>query len=616
MITDIADNIAGRPLDPALVRRVSELVTRAQEANESLSATRVRAACDELNQFLLEFVPTMGADLRKGLLCTEVLRWAIRLESKLPDCNWFRVAMEAALHSGTYASSTAHLWMKNEVLVQIRMANQGVFEIGAYANHRAKMPALAIMVLENVSGGLYSATQATSAMRVGGASALRILVRGLTFKRRVARFQGEEWWDHRDRNTETINRRLEEYRARQVSKVLAGPLKHLPVVADQRNCITEVAAVRSGRDVVHLTATPLGGVAFRTYSDPERVGTTVSIDLPQLTTAAVVDWQARIDRLYQRRDLGEIRAAAMHTDLHKILLKIGTAVLEPMRTEWPELTRLALVPVGVVATLPLGAATLGEEPAALTFDLTIVPNAPTLLAATLHPRSDSGSVLVATDSGSGERSLPNVVREGQAIAAIHGVELLDLQVTPRQPPIDRRSAWRARVDERWFGVNPVRSAESGLYPAAPHPDGGILDALQKASIAHLACHGSVIEDPVNNSLLMLGEPPISLSEFLIRPVAPGGTVVLSGCSVGGVVATLPNELLGFPAAFLSAGARTVIASTTPVLDTRATRTLLQDVHRALHRGEDGRSALRHAIGMARLRGDHCYNWAGFAAYGV
>ncbi|MFI9503370.1 CHAT domain-containing protein [Nocardia sp. NPDC052566] len=616
MIANIFSSIAGPSIDTTLTQRVSELGARAQVAEESLSVTKVREACAELNQFILEFVPTMGGDLRKSIVATDVLRWAILLESKLPDCNWFRVAMVSALHSGAYANSTAQLWKKNEIVTHLRAANQGVFEIGAYANHRAKMPALAIMLLENVSGGLYSATQAMTAMRVGGTNAWQILGRAFKYQRRVSKFRGEEWWNHQDRDTALINQRIEEFRARQVSKVLNGPVEYLPTEADLHNCVTEAAAVRSGCDVVHLAATPMGGVAFRTYCDAERIGRTTGIDLPNLATAAVCDWRTRIESLYERHDRGEIRSAAMHTELHQVLAEIGAAVLEPIRGTWPELTRLALAPVGVVATLPLGAMTLGREPAQLTFDLTVVPNAPTLLSATLHPRNESGPALVATDPGAGETHLPQVVREGRAIAAIHAVEVLNLQATPRRPPADRRSAWRVRLEERWFGVNPVRPAETGIYPAAPHPDGSVLDALQNAAIAHLACHGSLIEDPVQNSLLMLGDPPISLSEFLICPVAPGGTIVLSGCSVGGVVASLPNELLGFPAAFLSAGARTVIASTTPVLDTRATRVLLQDVHHALHAGQNGRSALRSAITAACTRGDHCYNWAGFAAYGA
>ncbi|WP_246180844.1 CHAT domain-containing protein [Nocardia ninae] len=600
-------------IDPVLVRRVEQLRQQFTLAEGSDSLEQVRATLAELNLFVLEFVPTMGTDLRKALIGTEVLRWAIILETRLPECNWFRVAMMATMHSGAYAHAVAQFWQNDETQMPLRAANQLVFELGAYANHRCSMPAFAPLLLENVSGSLYLATQVMTAIRAVDPDPQRLFDLAQENQRWVADIQSEEFWDHRDRDTRVINRRLEEFRARQVKLVEAAPPHRITLEADVRHCVTELAAVRSGRDIVYVVATPLGGVAFRTFGDTARIGRTVSVDLPGFTSQQVQAWQVRIVELYRRREYDGLGAVALHNELSEILSELGAATLAGIGMHWPDLHAFALAPVGAAATLPLGGALVDGRPAQLHFDMTVVPNASIFLTATLHARPVSRAAVVAVDPSTGDDFLPKVGPEGDAIAAIHQTHSVNLR--PSRTPIpDDDEPIRVRT------MAPSRQREIAddlvLYPAAPHPDGGILDGIERAAIVHLACHGVLVEEPVFNSVLLLGENPISLSEFLIRPVAPGGVVVLSACYVGGVVTSLPNELLGFPAVFLSAGARTVIASAIPVVDSRATITFLEDLHRGLRAGEEGHVALRSVISASYARGDNSFIWAGFTAYGA
>ncbi|MFI6046616.1 CHAT domain-containing protein [Nocardia sp. NPDC051321] len=599
-------------LDPTLTQRVEHLKQRVTAAEESRSPGEVRAVLAELNLFIVEFVPAMGTDLDQALLGTDVFRWAIVLESQLPECNWYRVALNATIHAGAYAHAVAQFWQNDETQMPLRAANQIAFELGAYANHRCAMPAFAPLLLENVSGSLYLATQVMTALRAYDPDPRQLIDLSRAGRRWGDRIKSEEYREPGDRDPRMINRRLEEFRARQVKLVEAAPAHRITLEAQARHCVTELAAMRSGRDIIYVVATALGGVAFRTYGDSARIGRTVSIDLPRFTSQRVREWQTRISDLYRRRETESLSAAGLHHELSVILTELGEATLAVIRVQWPGLKAFALAPVGAAGTLPLGGALVDERPAQVQFDMTVIPNASIFLSATLPPRPTSRAAVVAVDPSTGADFLPEVGPEGDAIAAIHGTRPMNLR--PNSASLHADSTFRIRV------MAPSRRGEIAdelaLCPSVPHPDGRILDAIERAAVVHFACHDVLVEQTVFNSVLLLGENWLSLSEFLIRPVAPGGVIVLSACHVGAVVTSLPNQLLGFPAVFLSAGARTVIASALPVIDSRATIAFLEDLHRGLQTGVAGHVALRAAIAASYDRGDHSFTWAGFTAYGA
>ena len=121
---------------------------------------------------------------------------------------------------------------------------------------------------------------------------------------------------------------------------------------------------------------------------------------------------------------------------------------------------------------------------------------------------------------------------------------------------------------------------------------GVLHALDGATVAHLACHGRFRSDSPLFSALELADGPLSAFELQQLRRAPE-LIVLSACDLA-VSDTHPgDELLGFAAALLDMGARTIIASVMPVPDTLAKRLML-DLHRRLIAGATPAAALAEA----------------------
>jgi CHAT domain len=125
----------------------------------------------------------------------------------------------------------------------------------------------------------------------------------------------------------------------------------------------------------------------------------------------------------------------------------------------------------------------------------------------------------------------------------------------------------------------------------------VLAGLDGASIAHIVCHGHFRSDSPLFSSLDVADGGIVAYE-LERLSRPPDLIVLSACDLG-VSGTQPgDELLGFAAALLGMGTRTVIASVVPVPDAAAKR-LMVSLHRGLAGGASPGAAL--AAAQAGLR---------------
>jgi hypothetical protein len=137
-----------------------------------------------------------------------------------------------------------------------------------------------------------------------------------------------------------------------------------------------------------------------------------------------------------------------------------------------------------------------------------------------------------------------------------------------------------------------------LYPRAKTLSGraadvsSVLRAIDGASIAHLACHGRMRSDSPLFSSLELADGPLNVYELQHLRRAPG-LVVLSSCDMATSATHPGDELLGFAAALLNMGTRTVIASTVPVPDAAAKR-LMRALHERLVAGEPPARALAAA----------------------
>jgi tetratricopeptide (TPR) repeat protein len=143
------------------------------------------------------------------------------------------------------------------------------------------------------------------------------------------------------------------------------------------------------------------------------------------------------------------------------------------------------------------------------------------------------------------------------------------------------------------------NAVAQLYPGAVTLQGraadvgSVLRAIDGASIAHFACHGRMRSDSPLFSSLELADGPLNVYE-LQHLRRPPELVVLSSCDLAASATHPGDELLGFAAALLNMGTRTVIASTVPVPDAAAKRLM-----RALHEQLAARQPPARALAQAQ-----------------
>jgi CHAT domain-containing protein len=139
----------------------------------------------------------------------------------------------------------------------------------------------------------------------------------------------------------------------------------------------------------------------------------------------------------------------------------------------------------------------------------------------------------------------------------------------------------------------------------------VMQALDGATVAHLACHGHFRSDSPLFSSLELADGPLNAYE-LQRLRRPPDLIVLSACDLGTSDTRPGDELLGFAAALIGIGTRTIIASVVPVPDSGAKR-LMVALHRHLLAGDSPSAALAKAQAQMSPRN---YALAGFVCLGT
>ncbi|MCL2418571.1 MAG: CHAT domain-containing protein [Conexibacteraceae bacterium] len=128
----------------------------------------------------------------------------------------------------------------------------------------------------------------------------------------------------------------------------------------------------------------------------------------------------------------------------------------------------------------------------------------------------------------------------------------------------------------------------------------VMRALNGATVAHLACHGHFRADSPLFSSLELADGLLNVYELQRLRRAPE-LIVLSACDLAVSDARPGDELLGFAAALIGMGSRTVIASVVRVPDAAA-KGLMVAFHEQLVAGRSPAAALagaQAALGPAR-----------------
>ena len=129
----------------------------------------------------------------------------------------------------------------------------------------------------------------------------------------------------------------------------------------------------------------------------------------------------------------------------------------------------------------------------------------------------------------------------------------------------------ADLESAWV-LRQTGTADTYVFPGPAAIKKDVLAALSEAPRIHFATHAVFDwERPLKSHVMLAGPDQLTLEELLphLSPSAPE-LVILSACetAISRVTAT-PDEFLGFPAAFLHAGAKTVIATLWPVADASA-----------------------------------------------
>ncbi|BEL05614.1 hypothetical protein Q0Z83_038050 [Actinoplanes sichuanensis] len=145
--------------------------------------------------------------------------------------------------------------------------------------------------------------------------------------------------------------------------------------------------------------------------------------------------------------------------------------------------------------------------------------------------------------------------------------------------------------------------------------------LADADVAHLGCHGFFFpDDPDFSALHFAGpadRPEVLWYGELARYELNARLVVLAACHAGTGVMRFGSEYVGFPGAFLAAGAQGVLAPLWAVSDA-STETLMRHFYRALQKFAPPAEALRQA--QQAMAADpsttHPYHWAGFQLFGA
>jgi len=155
---------------------------------------------------------------------------------------------------------------------------------------------------------------------------------------------------------------------------------------------------------------------------------------------------------------------------------------------------------------------------------------------------------------------------------------------------------------------------SRLYPGSNVLDGqdatvdNTLAAIGNCGLAHFASHGHHEQENVLFSRLDLVDGPLMAHDVHQLTTVPDH-VVLSSCDIGQAVVRAGDEILGFTAALLYSGSRTVVSSVARVDDEAAVE-VMTAYHRALTRGVPPVKALAQATEPEPLMPFVCHGWGG------
>ncbi|WP_329097409.1 CHAT domain-containing protein [Streptomyces sp. NBC_01439] len=362
-----------------------------------------------------------------------------------------------------------------------------------------------------------------------------------------------------------------------------------------------LAASLTGRSVVYVVPGAGAGTAVRLEATETGRTLCESIALPLLGLDAV---RVQAKRVRDVLNSGERRPRLRDLAARSVFEAVAASVWRPVLDAWPDLEggRVAIIPVGESALLPLFTTPVDGVPVCARTDLTVVPSGRALMFAGTWPRSTRTrrKTLVVADpwyhDGAGGVPIKMAVSEAREVAALHGVDPVILH----DPDPGAGT-----------GQAPQRAADP-LPAAVP---GGLVARIADADLIHLAGHGILdLEAPLNSTLL-LGRPT-PLSALLPRDLRRGATVVLSARHLAGLGTARSAEQADLPASVLAMGASSVIAALWPVPDVDKTKLLMTHLHEELQRNTPPSVAAGRAVARLAQERNTAHIWGPLTHFGA
>ena len=163
--------------------------------------------------------------------------------------------------------------------------------------------------------------------------------------------------------------------------------------------------------------------------------------------------------------------------------------------------------------------------------------------------------------------------------------------------------------------------QNRLFTGAQATKEQLLLAAADAPLLHVAAHAQAdVVDPLYSRILLAGEAGkpemLEAHEIIGLSMPHTALVTLSACESGVGRVAQGDEVLGFPRAFLSAGAASLLASLWPVSDDAA-ELLMSTLYGELAQGRDVQRALQAGqLAVLRQPGmEHPFYWAPFNLIG-
>jgi hypothetical protein len=219
-----------------------------------------------------------------------------------------------------------------------------------------------------------------------------------------------------------------------------------------------------------------------------------------------------------------------------------------------------------------------------------------------HALPFDGNALVATKAVVYGLDLPGALAAPPGVSGGHA-----LVVGDPEGDLPGARAEARRTGEALAAAHRPWSREVLLREQATGP--AVRRALAASTLFHYAGHA--VAEGWNSALPLAAGGRLTVDDVLALPRAPVW-VVLSGCETGATAEESAVESMGLAHAFLSTGAKTVIAAVRPLPD-REAAALMETFYAELARAVSPAEALRRAQ-LARRGRDGSGAWASFRAF--